>query len=151
MPAGAPSKYKKEYDKKAYKLCILGATDKEIADFFEVDQGTIYNWQKKNQSFRKAFIDGKIKADANVANSLYKRAIGYNHKDTKVFNNNGEIITHEVIKHYPPDTASAFIWLKNRRPNEWRDKQHVEHSIAGEAIKKVNSLFFEDEDKQDDN
>ncbi len=36
MPAGRPSKFKDEYIEQARKLAALGATDQEIADFFEV-------------------------------------------------------------------------------------------------------------------
>jgi hypothetical protein len=31
----------------------------------------------------------------------------------------------KVKKYYPPDTAAAFIWLKNRRG--WKDKQELDH------------------------
>jgi hypothetical protein len=30
------------------------------------------------------------------------------------------------VKHYPPETAAAIFWLKNRQGQQWREKQLVE-------------------------
>ena len=125
---GRPTDYRKEYAEQAYKLCLLGATNDELADFFDVATSTIHYWRNNFPQFSDAIKRGKEKADAEVAQSLYRRALGYSHEEEKVFNNNGEIVTHITNKHYPPDTAAAFIWLKNRQPNKWRDK----HEITGE-------------------
>lgn len=125
---GAKGKYKKEFDKQAYKLCLLGADDKKLADFFEVTEKTVNNWKKSHPSFLQSLKDGKENADAAIASSLYHRALGYSHEEEKVFNNQGEIVTHKTTKHYAPDPTSAIFWLKNRQPDKWRDKQHVEHS-----------------------
>ena len=38
-----------------------------------------------------------------------------------------EHIVH-YTEHFPPDTAAAFIWLKNRQPHRWRDKKEVHES-----------------------
>jgi len=127
---GAPTKYKKEYNLQAMKLCLLGATDEKLANFFDVSVTTLNTWKVEYPNFLLSIREGKEVADANVANALYNRAIGFSHKEVKVFNNQGEILTHEVDKHYPPDTGAAFIWLKNR--SNWKDKQEVEHS--GEVV-----------------
>lgn len=123
---GRPSAYKKEYDELAYKYCLLGATDAQLGDFFDVQESTINNWKKSKPSFLESLKAGKDIADANVAEALYHRAKGYSHPDCKVFmtNTGPEIVP--IIKHYPPDTAAAFIWLKNRAG--WKDKQDIEHS-----------------------
>jgi len=127
---GRPSSYKKEYNLQAMKLCLLGSTDESLADFFEVSVVTLNAWKKAHPDFLKSIREGKLVADANVAHSLYNKATGFSCKETKVFNDNGKIIEHEVDKHYPPDTGAAFIWLKNR--STWKDKQEVEHS--GEVV-----------------
>ena len=125
-PGGRPTEYLEEYNEQAYKLCLLGATDKEMGEFFGVSEVTINAWKTKFPEFLKSLKQGKIKADADVAEKLYQRALGYEHPETKVFCHEGDITEHEVIKHYPPDTAAAFIWLKNRAG--WKDKQ--EHNIG---------------------
>jgi len=127
---GRPTSYKKEYNLQAMKLCLLGSTDESLANFFEVTVATLNSWKKTYPEFLSSIREGKVEADANVAHSLYNRARGFTCKETKVFNNNGSIITEEIDKHYPPDTGAAFIWLKNR--STWRDKQEVEHS--GEVV-----------------
>jgi len=125
---GRPTKYKEEYDTLAYNYCLMGATDAELGKFFSVTESTINLWKLEHPSFSESLKAGKQDADARVANALYHRALGYSHKEEKVFSSNGEIITHDTIKHYPPDTGAAMAWLKNRQPEKWRDKQEVEHS-----------------------
>lgn len=119
---GRPTKYKKEYDEQAYKLCLLGSTDKELASFFEVVESTINLWKLEHRGFSESIKRGKSLADANVAERLYKRAMGYEHKEDKIFNNNGEALVVGTTKHYAPDTTAAIFWLKNRQPELWRDK-----------------------------
>ncbi len=46
-----PSKFKEEFIPQAEKLCKLGATDMEVADFFEVDVRTLYRWKGENAEF----------------------------------------------------------------------------------------------------
>jgi len=128
MAGGRPSAYKEEYNEKAYKLCLLGATDKQLADFFEVSEQTLNSWKNKHSKFLEALKDGKDEADAKVAQSLYQRANGYSHPEDKIFNNNGEAMIVKTTKHYPPDTTAAIFWLKNRQKVQWRDKHDVEHS-----------------------
>jgi hypothetical protein len=125
MPAGRPTLYKPKYVKQAKKLCLLGATDAEIADFFEVNVATIYRWKNTHDEFCEALKAGKEVADDRVERSLYQRALGYTHEEDKIFNNNGEALIVPTRKHYPPDTAAAIFWLKNRRSGDWREK--VEH------------------------
>lgn len=117
-----PTKYKAEFAEQARKLCLLGATDADLGGFFEVPESTINNWKKAHKEFLESIKKGKVLADAEVAARLYERALGYTHPEEKVFQNNGEIITHQTTKHYPPDTTAAAIWLNNRKPDRWRNK-----------------------------
>ena len=126
---GRPTKYDEKYNEQAYKLCLLGANDKEMADFFQVDEATLNRWKIEYPEFRESLTRGKIGADANIAKSLYHRALGYSHKETITATFQGKITdTMDVIKHYPPDTPAATLWLKNRQPKLWRDKQEIEHT-----------------------
>lgn len=125
---GRPSDYKPEYAKQALHLCKLGATDAEMAEFFGCSAPTLYRWQAEHEDFRKSIKLGKETPDARVERSLYQRAVGYSHPDVHVSNYQGEVTLTPIVKHYPPDVAAAFIWLKNRRPELWRDKQEIEHT-----------------------
>ena len=42
--------------------------------------------------------------------------------------------TKVVHKVQAPDTAACLIWLKNRQPATWRDKQEIDHTSKGKAI-----------------
>ena len=78
------------------------------------------------------------KVDIEVENSLYKRAVGYTVKikktikcrEVKFDKNSGKKISEtEVLKegedevHIPADVAAIIFWLKNRKPEVWKDKR----------------------------
>lgn len=123
--AGRPTEYQPEYPDQAYKLCLLGATDQELADFFEVSESTINNWKIAHPEFLESLKKGKRVADTQVADRLYQRALGYEHDDVYITQYQGEILEKDITKHYPPDTTAAIFWLKNRQPAKWRDKTEV--------------------------
>ena len=128
LPAGRTTKYKEEYDDVAYKYCLLGATDDQLAEFFDVAVRTISNWKDANPSFLQATMNGKGLADANMAEALYQRGLGYTHKEEKIFQYEGKPVRVKTKKHYPPDTAAASLWLRNRQPGLWRDNtDHTHH------------------------
>jgi len=128
MAVGRPTKYKAEYCEQVKKLALLGATDNQVADFLNVDVATINRWKLSHPTFCEALKVGKEELDNQVVKSLFNRAMGYSHAEEKVFCSNGEIMTHETTKHYPPDATSMIFWLKNRQKADWRDKQDIEHS-----------------------
>lgn len=125
---GRPSSFKPEYVDLARKFCLLGATNDDLARLFEVAASTIDKWIAENPEFSGSVKEGREQADATVAESLYRRAVGYSHPAVKIFMPAGatEPVYADYTEHYPPDTAAAFIWLKNRRKQDWRDKAEVE-------------------------
>lgn len=131
---GRPASYKPEYAEQARKLCELGATDIEIADFFEVSDRTVYRWQLKYPEFCQALKAGKDSADERVERSLYHRATGYTFESEKVFQYQGDIVRAGTREHVPPDTTAMIFWLKNRRPEAWRDKTEVQHNHKTEQM-----------------
>lgn len=128
MSAGRPTKYEARYAAQAYKFCLLGATDEQLADFFEVDVSTISNWKNDQPKFLEALKKGKEAADAKVAESLYKRATGYSHPEVDVKMYEGEIIQTKLTKHYPPDSTAIIYWLNNRQKEKWRTRNNTELS-----------------------
>jgi len=118
-----PSKYKPEFAAQAEKLCNLGATDVELADFFGVTPRTIAGWKTSKPEFLQALKIGKDAADARVEASLYHKAIGYTFDSVKIFQHQGTIIQAPFREHVAPDTTAAIFWLKNRMPEKWRDRQ----------------------------
>lgn len=127
---GRPTKYKEEYNDQAYKLCLLGHTDAELASFFDVSEQTVNAWKHEHPEFLESLKKGKEIADGNVIASLYHRANGYSHEEVDIKVIEGQIVQTPLVKHYPPDATSAIFWLKNRQPKKWRDKQVTEHEGA---------------------
>ena len=125
MASGRPTKYKDEYAEQVKKLCDLGATDRQLADFFKVAESTINLWKLEHPEFSESLKLGKEVPNNNVERSLYNRALGYSHEmdDIRVIEN--EIVITPIIKHYPPDSTAAIFFLKNRKPKDYKDKHDV--------------------------
>ena len=141
MKTGRPSAYKKEFASQVAKLAALGATDQEVADFFEVDVRTVYRWKHDHDDFCQALKAGKDVADDRVERSLYQKAIGYEQDEVKIFMPGGsqEPVYAPFRAKIAPDTTAAIFWLKNRRGEQWRDKREHEHS-GGLSVVAVNDL-----------
>ena len=122
---GRPSTYRPEYAAQAEKFCRLGATDRDLAEFFEVAESTLNLWKLEHPEFSESLKAGKSLADVEIADKLYHRARGYSHEAVKIFMPAGADapVIVPYVEHYPPDTTAAIFWLKNRRPDLWRDRQ----------------------------
>lgn len=125
---GRPSKYQAGFAEQARKLCELGATDREVAAFFGVQERTVYRWQAQFPEFCQALKIGKVAADERVERSLYRRAVGYSFDAVKINQYEGEAVVTPYVEHVAPDVTACIFWLKNRKPVEWRDVKAVEHS-----------------------
>jgi hypothetical protein len=121
-----PSKYQADYAAKALKLCDLGATDEDLADFFSVSIRTISNWKSEFPEFLQALKSGKSAADDRVERSLYQRAVGYTHDAVHFSAFQGVVTETSYRNHCAPDVTAQIFWLKNRRPDLWRDKREQE-------------------------
>ena len=146
---GAPTKYREEYDEDAKELCLLGCTMEELAEYFEVNKTTIYEWIKAYKGFSNAIKVGKLSADAKVAKSLYSRAIGsklLQQKAIKVKDSEGnefiELIEIEI--EIAPDVVAAKFWLTNRQGDKWKEKKAVDidHTSGGEKIKSIDPITW---------
>ena len=141
--AGRKGYWNPDYLKKVYKLALLGATDKDMAEVLEVSNLVFEYWKRTKKEFLDAINKGKMEADAKVAHALYRRAIGYHHEETVVISNkvveyNRETKTRKeytepilvpVMKYYPPDTAACNKWLSIRQRKTWADVQKHELDI----------------------
>ncbi len=130
---GRPTAYRAEYARQAEKLCLLGATDQEIADFFDVDVRTVYRWKHVNPAFCQALIVGKESLDERVERSLYQRAVGYEQEEVKIFMPAGADapVYAPFRAKITPDVGAAKLWLTNRRGDKWRDVSRQELEAVG--------------------
>lgn len=139
---GCPTDYKVEYNELAYNYCLLGATDKKLANFFDVVEKTINNWKKEHPKFLQSIRAGKEIADMDVAKSFFNNAKGFvavSRKPIKIRVWDSEAkrlvekieMTTETTQHAPNTEAGKF-WLKNRQPEMWKEKSEVSTSYENE-------------------
>ncbi len=142
----AATKYNPEYHRDwAWSLYALGATDKQVAEAFGVSERTILRWAKKFEDFQEVRETTKSLADSRVEKSLYKRATGYEYTTTETnttIDENGQpkIKSIRTYKNYEkPDVGAIAFWLKNRKPNVWRDRREPEPDA--EIMKKTDDVL----------
>jgi transposase-like protein len=138
--SGAPTTFRPEMVTMATAVCMLGATNDELARCLGCAPQTLDGWLKRIPELREAVADGKLHADAKVAASLYRRATGYSHRSVKIFQHEGQIIEAPFTEHYPPDPTSMIFWLKNRRRADWRDQHRDEAGPAGATADPAEAL-----------
>jgi len=129
---GRPTDYKKEYCEQVKSLCLLGLTNDQLAENFEICVATLHNWRNEHPEFLDAIKKGRAAADATVASSLYKRAHGY---------------TDDDGKHIPASDTAMIFWLKNRQPAMWRDRveqkidANINHTIDKDTLEHFNTEY----------
>jgi hypothetical protein len=111
----------------ARKCCERGMTDNEVANMLGISLATPYRWKLDYPAFARVFKLGKAAADDRVERSLYSRAIGYDYIAEKPAMTRHGQKTMRYRQHIPPDIAAAVWYLKNRRPDRWRDSFRHEH------------------------
>lgn len=119
-PFGRPPKYRIEYANQAFNYFLLGATNEQVAQFLHISMRTFYYWQHTYPDFLQAVRSGKERADAEVARSMYHRALGMSIPDVHVSAYKGDVKITHLIKHIPPDVAAGKFWLTNRHPELWK-------------------------------
>jgi hypothetical protein len=125
MAGGRPTVYKPENVEIARNACMLGATNETLAARFDVCRRTIDSWIASIPEFSIAVKQGRAGADEAVVSALFARATGMEQKMTKVFCHRGQPVTADYTVHLPPDVRACIFWLRNRRPEEWRESRPV--------------------------
>lgn len=106
-----------------------GLTDKQVAHNMNIAESTLHEWKKKYSVLSESLKRGKEVVDRQVENALLKRALGYEFKETtQELTEDGMRVTKVITKQQAPDTTAQIFWLKNRKPDEWRDKKETEVS-----------------------
>lgn len=108
-----------------------GLTDEQIAKNARINVATLYDWKNKYSEISEALKKGKEVVDFEVENALLKKALGYKTTEQKV-TKDGLII--EVEKEIPGDVTAQIFWLKNRKPDKWKDKREEEPPETGGVV-----------------
>ena len=132
-----------------------GLAEHQIAENMEIGISTLKRWKKEpaNEPFRSALKTTKDYADRKVENALYKSAMGYDWEEVTEelkFNpltgRHEMVVTKKVHKRVAPSNAAQIFWLKNRRPDDWRDKRYVEDKVEFENDGFIDALKGQAED-----
>lgn len=116
-----------------------GLTDEQIAHNMGISVATLYNWKNDFLEILEALKRGKEVIDRQVENALLKRALGYEYEEVSEKYELGILTERKVTKkQVVPDTTAQIFWLKNRKPNDWRDKPECEIEQGGITI--VNNI-----------
>lgn len=117
-----------------------GLTDEQIAANMGVAYSTLRTWRDKYSALSAALKRGKEVVDRQVENALLKRALGYEYEEVSEKYELGILTERKVTKkQVVPDTTAQIFWLKNRKPEEWRDKRQVEEAEQG-GVTIVNDI-----------
>ena len=135
-----------------------GLTDEQIADKMGITTSTLYDWKNKYSEISEALKRGKEVVDVEVENALLDKALGMIRiikkpiKVKEVLYDNGKRISEKERIEYadeevfiPPDTTAQIFWLKNRKPNVWRDKQKDVEDEHLEDVSDAESEVFADD------
>lgn len=157
----AASKYETNVKPKLFLVEMWardGLTDEQIAEKLDISVASFYNYKNEHLEFLESLKKGKEVADYEVENALFKKALGYNAKVKKAFKvkevlyENGKRLKEterieyaEDEVHIPADTTAQIFWLKNRKPNVWRDKREIEQDNTGvlETLVKIRECAIE--------
>ena len=105
-----PSRYSPVILPVVRACATFGATAEEIANYLNIPWGSFKRWIYAEPELREALKRGRDASDNRVEDSLYRMAIGWNGQ--------------------APNVTAAIFYLKNRRPSEWRDVQHLDQAVG---------------------
>ena len=147
MVRGARGKYHEWLTKEGLTLiegwAKDGLIDEQIAKNIGITTATLYDWKKKYSDFSDALKKGKEVSDYEVENALFKSATGYEYEERKEVQEVVDGVMRKRVeitrKQVPPNATSAIFWLKNRKPDKWRNKQEIEISKLRAETKKLEA------------
>ena len=146
MPGGRPSTYRREYGEIARKLALLGKSDAQIADILglksDCTDDPFMRWKRRFPEFAEALARGRERSYAEVAATLFERAMGWSQPAVKIFpprKEGGKPVIIEYIERFPPDTQAAMFVLTNREPDLWSNKQTIEHNVSDKLAERLES------------
>lgn len=133
--------------------CRDGLSDEQIAHNMGISYSTLKEWKRKYPTISATLKKTKEVVDKEVENALYKSAMGYDYEEIteerrfdQALGDYRMVVTKRCKKHMPPNTASIIFWLKNRKPEIWKDKQEITDT---KALDKLDSILGELKDEAD--
>lgn len=132
-----------------------GLTDEQICEKIGIGARTLYEWMVRFPQIAQSIKKGKAPVDIEVENALLKRALGYEYEEVTTEteeipigkpDENGErpilmkTKTKRVVKQVAPDVTAQIFWLKNRKPEKWRDRVETVQTVGNELLQSLMDL-----------
>lgn len=131
---GHPTKYDPDVHPVIVRsLARTGYTADEIAEKLRVARSTLFRWRDAHPELRDALKEGRAFADGMVEDALYKAACGFTRKTVRKRKTPQGITVEEVLEDVPPSATAQIYWLKNRKPEQWRDRREVDVTADSDA------------------
>jgi hypothetical protein len=124
-----------------------GFNDKQIADKLGIGLSSFYKYQREFSEFLESLKKGKAPVDFKAENALLKRVLGYTYEEKTTEmridekGNTKPVVVKIVKKEVPPETTAIIFWLKNRRPDKWREKQSIEVEVEHPLMSAIYSTL----------
>lgn len=126
----AKSKYQEDFPLLAEGYARDGLIDKEIAMKLGISEQVFYDYQKRYPEFSESIKRGKAPVDIEVEKALLKSALGFEYEEiqqeARIIAGKEYKVIRKVKRFVPPSNTAQIFWLKNRKPNKWRDKQELD-------------------------
>ena len=144
---GRPTLYRPDYPAIAKRLALLGLTDAKMAEVFGVSERSFNDWKRAHPAFKLALTEGKADADARVAESLYRAAVGGGIIKRVQVETSAEGLEKRTITEQEAqgDVQAMRWWLKNRQPELWRERVEVSGEVRVEGVdtKMLDELYVQ--------
>ena len=121
----------------------------QTAELLGIHRTTLRNWKLTHDEIRRLYQsdgqDGDEERKKQVEEALLKRAIGYTQTEiTRQVGKDGKLgVVKTVEKQVMPSTTAQIFWLKNRRPDRWRDKQDIQVTGLEKEKTKLDDLIIQ--------
>ena len=144
---GRPSKYDAKATPilaKALAMTAETSCDTELAKGLEISLSTLYKWKNDYPELSEAIKSGKSIVDKAVVSKLFERTQGIEftsernkkpmvYKGEAIVNpKTGDPLYHMIEKtaFVPPSDIACIFWLKNRQPEDWKDRREATVNIS---------------------
>jgi hypothetical protein len=135
------AKWRDEFVQQAHKLAKLGHTDEQIAEVFGVAISTLNDWKNDREGFYDALSSGRTLAIGEVANSMFKSAIGFEYEETiEEVMPDGKSKTVVYKKYAKPNPYAGKFILASRQRDKWSERSESIHTNINIAKLDISSL-----------
>lgn len=132
-------------------MARIGMNNEQMASDMGISVATLYNWQNEHPEFLEAIKEGKSESDFKVVSSLFRRAMGFSYNEKEIVKTGDAVVKQKVTEKFiPPDVSAIKMWLCNRDPSRWADKNQTELSGPNGAPVQINLIRSDFKQKSDE-